>query len=469
MDKTVALLLALVLTASTVVNVLPAKAEARTIIVPDDYSTIQDAIDAAYEGDTIFVRKGTYESGVNQTLIINKTLSLIGEDADQTILSLHPEWVTSMILYQEISGYAHPILIEANNVTISGFTIMSDGGEISVNGNGNKIINNILKAMLRAPGSYTVIAQNTITARMNIGGFYSHIYANNIVNASIDIINGSFNSIYSNNVVGGGIGAGGTSVTNLIYNNTVRNGRGIWACYGDIVINNTVMESARGISIAWGFNNIVYRNIIVNNQGPGLLKITGDNNTFYANYVANNDYGAFILNSGDNVLFHNNFVGNGQQVKTDAAKIREFEGWAIYDTDLQGGNFDNGKRGNYWSDYVGEDVNGDGIGDVPYVIDASRQDNYPLITPFDVDSIKIKLPDWASLSAIETSEFNSAEPSSIFLALTVTGASAVVVSISLLVYSKKIKKEKWLWALRFKSQEPKDFPKQITFFLYRQV
>ena len=38
--------------------------------VPDD-ATIQDAINAANEGDTIFVKKGTYEE---QTLQITKTL-----------------------------------------------------------------------------------------------------------------------------------------------------------------------------------------------------------------------------------------------------------------------------------------------------------------------------------------------------------------------------------------------------------
>jgi len=60
-----------------------AKAEAKTIVVPDDYLTITAAIGNASEGDTIFVKKGTYEE---HSLVINKTLTLIGEAANTTII-----------------------------------------------------------------------------------------------------------------------------------------------------------------------------------------------------------------------------------------------------------------------------------------------------------------------------------------------------------------------------------------------
>ncbi len=41
--------------------------------------------------------------------------------------------------------------------------------------------------------------------------------------------------------------------------------------------------------------------------------------------------------------------------------------------------WDDGKRGNFWSDYNGTDANGDGIGDTPYVIDVLNEDRYPLV------------------------------------------------------------------------------------------
>ena len=57
--------------------------------------------------------------------------------------------------------------------------------------------------------------------------------------------------------------------------------------------------------------------------------------------------------------------------------------------------WDNGypSGGNYWSDYAGEDLysgpyqnetGSDGIGDMPYVIDESNTDNYPLMNPYGV-------------------------------------------------------------------------------------
>jgi nitrous oxidase accessory protein NosD len=41
-------------------------------------------------------------------------------------------------------------------------------------------------------------------------------------------------------------------------------------------------------------------------------------------------------------------------------------------------------RGNYWADYNGTDANHDGVGDTPYVIDATNSDNYPLLTPVNI-------------------------------------------------------------------------------------
>jgi len=54
--------------------------KAGMITVPDDFSTIQEAINHANEGDTIFVRNGTYYEHV----LVNKTVTLVGEDKQIT-------------------------------------------------------------------------------------------------------------------------------------------------------------------------------------------------------------------------------------------------------------------------------------------------------------------------------------------------------------------------------------------------
>ena len=72
---------------------------------PADYQTIQEAIDAAIPGDTIYVYEGTYPEHV----IVNKTVKLKGEAKEKVI-------VTG-------SGSGTVFLVTADRVSISRFTI----------------------------------------------------------------------------------------------------------------------------------------------------------------------------------------------------------------------------------------------------------------------------------------------------------------------------------------------------------
>ena len=105
-------------------NVITVKAEAATIIVPDDYSTIQAAINNAAEGDTVFVRNGVYQVDIESLIVINKTVSLIGEDPENTVI-LGVFGIPS-------SSSTVAIRVAAPNVTISGFTIRNCLTAISI-------------------------------------------------------------------------------------------------------------------------------------------------------------------------------------------------------------------------------------------------------------------------------------------------------------------------------------------------
>lgn len=110
-------------------NIHQVKAQQQTWTVDDDggadFMRIQDAINAASSGDTIFVYNGTYYEHIT----LNKSLMLVGEDKRTTIID------------GSLNGTA--ITVVADNVKISEFTIqngyeginiqLSDGNTISHN------------------------------------------------------------------------------------------------------------------------------------------------------------------------------------------------------------------------------------------------------------------------------------------------------------------------------------------------
>lgn len=88
-----------------------ARAAMAVINVPTDYPTIQQAINAATNGDTIQVAAGTYIEDIN----INKTLIVTGAGVVNTTIS------------GAIGGDSATVRISANNVEVSGFKITREG------------------------------------------------------------------------------------------------------------------------------------------------------------------------------------------------------------------------------------------------------------------------------------------------------------------------------------------------------
>lgn len=67
-----------------IVLVFPALCFSATIVVPDDYPTIQDAIDAASGGDTVLVKPNTYVESIDFT---GKAITVVSEQgANGTII-----------------------------------------------------------------------------------------------------------------------------------------------------------------------------------------------------------------------------------------------------------------------------------------------------------------------------------------------------------------------------------------------
>jgi len=148
---------------------------------------------------------------------------------------------------------------------------------------------------------------------------------------------------------------------------------GIWlsvSSNNNITANN-ITNNDQGIRLyesAW--YNTISGNEITNNHCGIWIRQDSSNNTISRNNVTNNDYGIEIYWSAYNTIYHNNFVDNSEQALV--VERPDYVYHNVWDDDYPSG-------GNYWDDYAGVDVDGDGIGDTPYVIDATNTDRYPLM------------------------------------------------------------------------------------------
>ena len=76
------LLFTLISTLMLQFDVESARAGQKTITVPDEYSTIAEAVANASPGDTVFVKNGIYHENV----WIDKSLLVVGEDSENTVV-----------------------------------------------------------------------------------------------------------------------------------------------------------------------------------------------------------------------------------------------------------------------------------------------------------------------------------------------------------------------------------------------
>lgn len=116
--------LILLLFVSNTILFLPVKAESKTIIVPENYSTIQAAIGNATDGDTIIVKNGTYNEPTWQ---IDKALTITSESVYQVKIVFHPTSYEQTIQVGRLESsrittihFGNSIHISADKVKVSG-------------------------------------------------------------------------------------------------------------------------------------------------------------------------------------------------------------------------------------------------------------------------------------------------------------------------------------------------------------
>ena len=260
---------------------------------------IQDLIDNASDGDTIYIPSGIYY----ESIIINKSISLVGEDKETTIIDgcggcnvigiLFTDWVNiSGFTIKNATEYISPCvvsIIDCNHTTIMDNIISYGGDGILLSG-----INN-------------TITGNNISSNFNWGIALDDVHSSPCIN---NIISG--NNISNN---WGGILLDPSD--NIITGNNITNnnweGISLFFSSGNIITGNNInLNNGSGIELySSSNNNITSNNISLNNKKGIHLEDSNDNNITGNNISSNNEHGIQLEISKNNIITNNLFFDDG--------------------------------------------------------------------------------------------------------------------------------------------------------------
>ncbi|KYK20374.1 hypothetical protein AYK24_03800 [Thermoplasmatales archaeon SG8-52-4] len=238
-----------------------------------NYSKIQDAIDNASDGDTVFVFDDS--SPYYENVVINKTINLIGECKDTTII--------------DGMGKGNVVWLKEYNygVTICGFTIQKGGvslyrGILIENSDSITITDNIIVSSTWC-GIGVSYSDNCIISSNNVS--YNNNYGISLAYSNNNIISDNTLSYHENSL------SLGCSNNNFIFNNTFLEGNNcmnIQHCNCNTVKENKIYNGKIHIYNS-NFNNIINNSI---NAGLPFLKV------FLSNCTKNNITGNSFFNTG---------------------------------------------------------------------------------------------------------------------------------------------------------------------------
>lgn len=349
--------------------------------------TIATALERAADGDHIRIAPGTYA----ERLVLEKSVTL----EPQRRAGADPASPPTVII--DGSGIGRVLSLKSPGATVTGLALRGSGDDLGKSdaciyvheqATGARLTGNVLTDCafgIWVNGTAGVIVENN-----SIAGRIRPIFSDRGNGINLWRVKGGL--IRGNRIADtrDGIYLSVTSESSVEYNH-MRNLRfGVHYMYSDHnrVIGNETRDSLVGLALMFSKrleiianraegnrdNGIVFRSIYdstirdnrVIGNGKGFFLNDTSFNAISGNWVEGNDIGVHVTGgSGDNRITGNSFFRNRVQVHF---AWRHSQHWDGLETGGEGQEAD-GKaspRGNYWSDYLGWDMDGDGIGDRPH-------------------------------------------------------------------------------------------------------
>ncbi|MEW6070131.1 MAG: NosD domain-containing protein, partial [Candidatus Thermoplasmatota archaeon] len=184
--------------------------------------------------------------------------------------------------------------------------------------------------------------------------------------------------------------------SNRVFNETLYAGYlGLISCNNITVKKLELANNTHGLLLVNTSQSTIAENKIFSNYWYGIYLWNSPDNNISANQIYNNYYGIYLCSSSCNVIancsIYNN-LGYGIYICRDSINNLIYRNNFINNSyqayDECNNYWDDGKIGNYWSDFYSEDLDSDGICDNPYIISGgNNKDTNPLFEPVGIDSI----------------------------------------------------------------------------------
>ncbi len=256
-----------------------------------DYRDLQDAIDAATAGTTIYVHPGTYTRGI----VIDKTIEIVGlGDRDRIRIEVSGSdvvWfqggdgrLANMTLRQQGDGNWYGIDVSAGSPIIENVDVSSQS----------------LAVVAIHDGANPLVRDSTVH-----DGAESGIYVYDNGRGTIEN-----NEIYGNSYAGIAIRSGGDPVVRY---NVIRDGQesGLHIyeeAFGTIEDNEISGHALAGIEIKERSNPAIYRNRVYGGQVSGIYVHADGSGTIEDNEIFANAYSGVEIKDGGNPVLRNNSI-----------------------------------------------------------------------------------------------------------------------------------------------------------------